>query len=123
MTVPFTRPGEVIDLRSTETTQDAHQLSLLVKTQDVEIVQLRIPAGASIPTYEAAGEIILHCIDGRISLAALETSCEMQGGELLYLTLNETFSIQGIEDAIVLATIIASKDGPNVELIGGAKPR
>ena len=123
MAVPLTRPGKVIDLRPPETTQDAHHLSLLVKTQDVEIVQLQIPAGSSIPTYKAAGEIILHCIEGRISLAALETSCEMQGGELLYLTLNETFSIQGIEDATVLATIFASKDGPNVELIGGAKPR
>ena len=123
MAAPLTRPGKVIDLRPPETTQDAPHLSLLVKTQDVEIVQLQIPAGSSIPTYEAAGEIILHCIEGRISLAALETSCEMQGGELLYLTLNETFSIQGIEDATVLATIFASKDGPNVELIGGVKAR
>ena len=123
MAAPLTRPGKVIDLRPPETTQDAHHLSLLVKTQDVEIVQLQIPAGSSLPTYEAAGEIILHCIEGRISPAALETSCEMQGGELLYLTLNETFSIQGIEDATVLATIITSKDGLNVELIGGVKAR
>ena len=123
MTVPFTRPGEVIDLRPPETTRDAHHLSLLVKTQDVEIVQLQIPAGSSIPTYEAAGEIILHCLEGRISLAALETSCEMKCGELLYLTLNEAFSIQGIEDATVLATIIVSKEGPNTEVIGSVKPR
>jgi quercetin dioxygenase-like cupin family protein len=110
-------------LQVPETTQDAHHLSLLVKTQDVEIVQLQIPAGSSIPTYEAAGEIILHCLKGRICLTALETSREMKGGELLYLTLNEAFDIQGIEDATVLATIIASKEGPNVQLIGSARPR
>ncbi len=123
MAVRLTTPGKVIDLRSPETTQDAHQLTLLVKTQDVEIVQLQIPAGSSIPTYEAAGEIILHCVEGRISLAALETSCEMSGGELLYLALNEAFSIQGIEDSTVLATIIVSKEGPNTEVIGSVKPR
>jgi len=121
--VTLTTPGKVIDLRSPEMTQDAHQLSLLVKTQDVEIVQLQIPTRSSIPTYEAAGEIILHCGEGRISLAALETSFEMSGGELLYLAVNEAFSIQGIEDALVLATINVSKEGPNTEVIGGVTPR
>ena len=47
----------------------------------------------------------------------------IKGGELLYLALNEAFSIQGVEDATVLATIIVSKEGPNVEVIGGLKPR
>ena len=46
-------------------------------------------------------------------------SRNLSTGQLLYLTPNEAFSIKAIERASVLVTIIAPKQGANVELIGG----
>jgi len=122
MTTPLATPGDMVDLHPSTMSLDGKQLTVLVKTQDVEIIQLLIPKGSSIPTYQAEGEIILHCVEGRVSLAVLGEPHELRAGQLLYLALNEPFSIEGLEQASVLATIIAPKQGPNVELIGGQKP-
>ena len=118
MTRLLATPGDIVDLRSLTTIQDTHQLTVLVKTQDVEIIQLIIPRGSKIPTYEAEGEIILHCVEGRISLAVLGEPHELRAGQLLYLALNEPFSIEALEHASLLVTIIAPKQGQEVELIG-----
>jgi quercetin dioxygenase-like cupin family protein len=118
VTKPLAEPGEVIDLNRCTTTPDANQISVLVQSQNVKIVRLSVSAGSTIPTYEAAGEIILHCLEGRISVIARGEFQELSGGQLLYLALNEAFSIQAVEHAVVLATVIAPKQGANVRLIG-----
>jgi quercetin dioxygenase-like cupin family protein len=115
---PLAEPGEIVDLRPLEAAFETHQNLLLVKTTHVKIVQHFIPAGSSIPTHEAQGEIIVHCVTGRASLTAHGESHELETGQLLYLHLNEPFSIKGIEHSALLVTIIAAKRGSNVELIG-----
>jgi quercetin dioxygenase-like cupin family protein len=118
MPEPLAEPGEVVDLRPLEAAFDTHQNILLVKTTNVTIFQQFIPAGGSLPTHEAQGEIILHCITGRATLTVLGESHELATGQLLYLRLNEPFSIKGIEHSALLVTIIAAKRGSNVKLIG-----
>ena len=46
----------------------------------MEIVQLVMPAGANLPTYEAHGEIILHCLEGRVALTALGETYDVAPG-------------------------------------------
>jgi quercetin dioxygenase-like cupin family protein len=118
MPEPLAEPGEIVDLRPLEAAFETQRNTLLVKTSDVKIIQLSIPAGANVPTHEAQGEIILHCVEGRALLTALGDAHDLNAGQLLYLRLNEPFSIHGIEDTSLLVTIIASKRGPGVELIG-----
>ena len=60
----------------------------------------------------------MHCIEGRISVQALNSTRELRANQLLYLGLNEPFSIAGIEDASVLVTIIAEWNGDKRKLIG-----
>jgi quercetin dioxygenase-like cupin family protein len=123
VTKPLATPGDCVELRSPTPKQDTEQVTVLVKTPEVEIIQILIPAGSNIPTHEAEGEIVLHCLKGRISVLALGEPRELKAGQLLYLTLNEPFSIRGIEQASVLGTIIALKQGSSVDLIGNKKPR
>jgi quercetin dioxygenase-like cupin family protein len=92
--------------------------SLLVKTSNMQIVHLVIPVGETIPTHAAQGEIILHCLEGQISFTALENTYELKAGQLFYFRVNEQISIQGIERASLLVTIITAKLGQSVELIG-----
>jgi len=123
MTKPIARPGEVVDLFSPATTQESNQRTFLVKTHDVELIQLSVPAASSIPTHKAEGEVVIHCLQGRISATLREQRQELQSGQLLFLNANQPFSLDGIEDASVLVTFISPKEGPNVMLIGEDAPR
>jgi len=111
---PLVKPGTTVDVRCLGTTPE----TLLVKTLNVKIVRLFIPAGQTIPTHEAHGEVIFHCLEGRVSLAALGKTHELKAGQLSYFSINEPVSIQGVEQASLVMTIIAPKLGQNVELIG-----
>jgi hypothetical protein len=48
----------------------------------------------------------------------LGTPQVLNAGQLVYLVLQEPFSLQGIEDSIVLVTVLAAQRGPRVEVIG-----
>jgi quercetin dioxygenase-like cupin family protein len=118
MTKRLVKPGETVDVRRLGAGMGTTQKTLLVKTVNVEIIHVVIPAGETIPTHEAQGEIILHCLEGRVSLAALGKTHELQAGQLFYFCIDEPFSIQGVEQTSLLVTIIAPKHGQTVELIG-----
>ena len=118
MTNPLVKPGETVDVRRLGAGIGTTQKTLLVKTVNVEIIHVVIPAGETIPTHEAQGEIILHCLEGRVSLSALEKTHELKAGQLFYFGINEPFSIKAIERASLLLTIIAPKRGESVALIG-----
>lgn len=110
--------GNIVELRPLRTPMAAERLTTLLKTPQVEILQLLIPRGSSIPAHEAVGEIVFHCLEGRVAIKALDNGHELSAGQLFYLGEAAPFSIQGIEDASLLLTIIAPKQGANVELIG-----
>ena len=118
MTKPSVKPGKTVDVRRLGAGIATTQKTLLVKTVNVEIIHVVIPAGETIPTHEAQGEIILHCLEGRVSVAALGKTHELKAGQLFYFCTNEPFSTQGIEQASLLVTIITPKLGQSVELIG-----
>lgn len=90
----------------------------LVHTPHVKVVQLIVPVGQSVPTHQAQGELLLHCLEGRVSLSALGNTYDLRPGQLLALSIDEPFSIRAIEDASVLLTLITAKTGGSVELIG-----
>lgn len=118
MTEQIARPGELVDVRPMGAALDTKQKTPLIKTEDMEIVQIVVPAGANLPTYEAHGEIILHCLEGRISLTALGETYDIRAGQLLYLLVHEPFSMRGIENASLLVTFLRPPQDFNVELIG-----
>ena len=97
---------------------DTSRKITLVKTPQVEMMQLIVPAGRDVPTHQAQGELIVHCLEGRISLSALGRVYDLTPGQLLHLLIDEPFSIRAIDNASVLVTLIAAKTGGTVELIG-----
>lgn len=117
MNEELARSGRIVDIEARLDSINS-QKTVLAKTYDMEIVQFIVPGRGSIPKYEAQGEVILHCLEGRVSIFALGKAHDLKAGQLLYLSKNEPFSIQGIEHASLLATIVAAKRGSNVEVIG-----
>ena len=118
MNSPLVKPGESVDVRRLGAVLGVRQQTILVKTANVEIIHLVIPDGEMVPTHEAPGEIILHCLEGQVSVSALGKTVKLTTDQLFYFSANEPFSIQGIERASLIATIVKLKQGPAVELIG-----
>jgi len=109
---------EVVDFRFVKTPGSENPTTLLFKNHNVEILRLFLPEQTNIPTYEAAGEVILQCISGQVSLVAGERTHVLRGGQLIYLGENESFSIHAVEDSHLLATLLVPTEGPPVKLIG-----
>lgn len=81
----LTSPGQVIDIHPMGSGIKTDQKFLLVKTRDVELVQFVVPAGKDIPEYQAQGQVILDCQEGRICVTALGADHNLRAGQLLYL--------------------------------------
>ena len=80
--------------------------SALVKTSQIEVVRLVIPAGKEIPTHKAPGPITVQCLEGRISFTAHGTTQQLDAGQFLYLETGEPHALKGIENSSVLVTIV-----------------
>lgn len=92
--------------------------TILFTTKDIQVVRMVVPAHREIPEYEAQGEMVLHCLLGRVTIKTSGLQEELSRDKLLCLSIQEPFVILGIENSVVLLTIALPKAGVNVELIG-----
>jgi nucleotide-binding universal stress UspA family protein/quercetin dioxygenase-like cupin family protein len=103
------KPGDVVDFRPLGTGLSAAKTNALARTDELEIIRLIVPAGKDIPEHKAGGAVVVHCLEGRVTLTALGKKQNLQMGELLYLPSGEPYSIKGVEDASLLLTIFQPK--------------
>lgn len=118
MEQPNSNRGQLVHVQPLTATDEKSRKITLSKTPQVEVMQLIVPAGGDVPTHEAQGDLVVHCLEGRVSLFARGSHYDLAKGYLVHLLLNEPFSIRGIDDASLLVTLIAAKTGGSVELIG-----
>jgi quercetin dioxygenase-like cupin family protein len=108
MAIHHAKSGEVVELplgtglRTSTTTT-------LVKTNELEVIRLILPAGKEIPVHQAPGAITVQCLEGRVLFTAHEKSQELDAGKFLYLTPTEPHSLKGVEDSSLLVTIVLPK--------------
>jgi quercetin dioxygenase-like cupin family protein len=112
------KPGQTVFLHPLVARGETSRQSTLVKTSQVEVIQLIVPAGRDVPTHKVQGELVVHCLQGEFSLTALGNTYELKSGQLLHLLIDQPFSIRAIEDSSLLVTIVAAKTGGSIELIG-----
>lgn len=98
--------GEVVNLATWAKDLTAEQTKAIVKTEQMELVRLVLPAGKNIATHKVSGPITVHCITGKIEFTAMGATQELKQGELLHLMAGEPHSVAALENAVVLLTII-----------------
>lgn len=118
MSEPLAVPGQVIDAWASWT--DGEAKSTILRTPHMEVMRLHVNANSRVPTYEAAGEITILCVQGRIVVEALDLRAELNTGQLLYLLLNEPFSLIGEEESSLLITVMRTSSPSVSPTIGGA---
>ncbi|HEY1600214.1 MAG TPA: cupin domain-containing protein [Pirellulales bacterium] len=98
------QPGELVSLVLGENITGA-KTSTLVKTNQLEVIRLVLPAGKEIPTHKVTGPITVQCLEGRIAFTGTKRQ-ELAAGDFLYLAENEPHALRGLTDATVLVTIL-----------------
>jgi quercetin dioxygenase-like cupin family protein len=99
-------PGDLVDVRPLGTALASAHTRTLARSKSVELVRLIVRAGQEIPQHKSNGEVIIQCLEGRVSLTALGRTQELELGSLLELPADEAYLLKGVEDASVLLTTI-----------------
>ena len=109
MATPHAKPGGVVDVRPLGATLASSQTQTLLRAEQVEVRRLVVPAGKEIAEHKAKGEIVVHCLEGKVAYTVFGKTQTLEAGKLLYLPTGEPHSVQGIENASLLLTILLPK--------------
>ena len=109
MAIPHAKPGEVVDVRPLGSALASAQTKTLVRAEQVEVIRLVVQAGKEIPEHKAKGEVIVHCLEGRVAFTASGKTQTLEAGHLLYLPNGEPHSVKGVENASLLVTVLLPK--------------
>jgi quercetin dioxygenase-like cupin family protein len=106
MAIPHAKPGEIVNVRPLGAALATTETRTLVKTKDIEVIRLVVPAGKEIPSHKAKGEIVVQCLEGKVAFTAFGKTHDLEGGQLLYLPTGESHSVRGVKDGSLLLTIL-----------------
>ena len=109
MAISHAKPGEVVDVRPLGPALASAQTKTLVRAEQVEVIRLIVPAAKENEEHKAKGEIVVHCLEGKVAFTAFGKTQNLEAGNLLYLPTGEPHSVKGIEDASLLLTILLPK--------------
>ena len=106
MATPHAQPGEAVDVRPLGSALASSQTATLLRAGQVEVRRLVVRAGKEITEHKAKGEIVVHCLEGRVAYTAFGKTQTLEAGTLLYLPTGEPHSVKGVEDASLLLTVL-----------------
>ena len=106
MALDRARSGEVIDLSPLGPDIANARSTALIKADRFETIRLIVPSKSRIPPHQVSGEITLHCLEGRVRIGLENDSIELAADQWVYFDGGVVHSVEGIEDACVLLTIM-----------------
>lgn len=106
MALHHAKPGEVVDLRPLGSKLKETKSAAIIKSNYFEAIRLIVRAGTEIPAHEVSGNIMLHCLEGRVEIGLNRSSIGLTANEWIYLDGGESHSVKGIEDSSLLLTIL-----------------
>ena len=109
MAIPHAKPGEVVDVRPLGSALASAQTKTLLRAEQVEVIRLVVPAEKEIAEHKAKGEIVVQCLEGKVTFTAFGKAHSLEAGKLVYLPTGEPHMVKGVEDASLLLTILLPK--------------
>lgn len=100
------KAGEIIDLRPLGSQLATAKTTALVKEKDFEAVRLIVQADREIAPHRVAGNVMLHCLEGRIVLSTPRGNLALSADQWIYLDGGEVHGLRGVEDSSLLLTIL-----------------
>lgn len=98
--------GELIDVRPLADKLPQSISTALLRTDNLEVMRLVLPADKSMPEHHVPGEITLLCLEGTVELQAHDKTQVLQQGQMIYLMGNVPYALRALEDSSVLMTML-----------------
>lgn len=106
MAIPHAQPGQPVDVFPLGARLAEEKTYALFKSDQLEVIRLVLQLGKSLPPHKVAGEITIHCLEGRIEVGADQARHVMDAGQLLYLGAGVMHDVVALTDASALVTIV-----------------
>lgn len=100
------KPAEVVNLKLLKEGMDRNASYALVKSSDMEVIRMVIPAGKEIDEHNVEGEISVQCLEGHVLFSVDGETKELQRGDWLYLNRKQDHSMSALLDSVLLVTIL-----------------
>ncbi|MEQ8787186.1 MAG: cupin domain-containing protein [Pirellulaceae bacterium] len=113
MAMEHAQAGELVNVRPLGEALAASRTTTLVKTDELELIRLVLPAGKSLPTHQAPGLLIVQCLEGKIEFECCGRTHTLQAGDLLHLPPGQSHAVKTIEAGSLLLTIVAVAASPS----------
>ena len=106
MAIHHAKSGEVIDVRPLGEALAKTITHTIVKTDQLEVIRIVLPAGNELPTHQVPGEITVQCVEGRVEFTIGQVSRELMAGSMLYVESGGEHSLRARENSSLLVTIL-----------------
>jgi quercetin dioxygenase-like cupin family protein len=110
--------GEIIQLRTLREKLPETPSTALLKSHQLEVMRLIIPAHTSRPEHHVAGELTMHCLEGAVEVRAHGRTQTLYASDMLFLEGGVPYSLYGVEHASLLMTVVLFPDGDGVSNAG-----
>lgn len=97
---------EVIDLLAPEPIGSSSISSSLLKTEQMQLLRLVLPAGHALPEHHVAGEITIHCLSGDASVVTPRAEHRLTMGQLIALAGSEPHAVRAHDASTLLVTVV-----------------
>jgi len=106
MAIPHAAAGQVVDVRPLGAALPNSVTATVLKTPQLEVIRLVLPAGKEIANHKVPGEITVQCLEGSVEFTSQGRTQQLDAGQMLFLSGGEEHSLKGLADASVLVTIL-----------------
>lgn len=98
--------GEVVDLATWASDVSQEHSKTIAKLKQIELARIVLKQGKQWDAHQVSGPVVIHCLSGFVRCDAMGGSKQLAPGQLLYLNEAECHAVAGIEDSVVLLTIV-----------------
>ena len=115
MAIPHAKSGEVVNVRPLGPGLSTASTWTIIKTDDLEVIRIVLPAGKELRPHKVPGEITVHCLEGKVEFHFGEQMRELTAATFLYLEGGSEHSLRASEDSSLLVTILLQHKRSPVE--------
>ena len=105
MAISHIQSGEVVQLPLGPALSGS-KTTTLMKSTDLELIRLIVPAGKVIPLHKAPGEITVQCVEGKVEFTIGRVARELTAGSMLFVEGGGEHSLRAQENSSLLVTIL-----------------
>lgn len=105
MAQPHVQSGQVVSVRALGAGLTGARTTALLKAEQLEVVRVVLPQGATLREHQTPGEITVQCLEGRIEFTTPAAKQVLDAGDFIHLRAGEPHALRALLDSSALVTI------------------